>query len=237
MSEKIPADGLIKSLKSLVTIEHVILLLSFAVATNIVLVRGLHQTIAQVSWETFSKNVSLLEFLFFLCLFGLYMTSGAGLLVILRGWLLQILEYLFNWPLSWIESRKNSKVRDYSVWVISLDVLKKANRDSDSYYGAVYERHQQILREEWRLSSDATACIVLMIYDFIINQHDSAITFIYQAFLTIIPKWIALVILGSIALLLILIVWEPYRGDDNVIYCPGFPEEDNSAVPKNRQID
>lgn len=237
MSDTATADGLIKSLKSLVTFEYVVLLLSFTSAANIALVNGLHQTIQGTSWEALQKSVSLMELLLFFCCFGFVMTGGAYLLGRLWHELSSpLISLCYKFPILGDNSR-SLKSPDYSIWIPSSDVQKKSNRDSDSYYGAIYKHHSEGLRNFRRLVSDATACLGLIVADLAIDRGNSITVFAYKALVSVMPGLIAVIILLYIAYLLVSIIWDPYKLEDDLIHCPGFPEEDNSILRKRREIE
>lgn len=152
MSDKVPYEGIIKSLKSLVTLDIVFLLFSFVCAANIFLNRGYQMPATSATISYIQAQVKPASGILFLCAFGMFMTGGMGLIK-LALWR-SVLPKL---------SPGEDAPKEHVHW--ATDVLATANIERNAYLLRVYEEHRDANNELAWLSRLAQSCLVLAVID------------------------------------------------------------------------
>ena len=145
------AKELVDTPKGLLNIEVGIVLLSFLVSANLILLRGLHIALRRTSWSGLQTGVPVGGAILFLCLFGFYLTAGASLMRM-------ALFAVFGDLVMKIHDRfRTTNVKRTHVanadFVSKLLIRKKADRDSDMYYLRMYEQLKDEVNEMWQLSA------------------------------------------------------------------------------------
>lgn len=162
MSDKVPYEGIIKSLKSLVTLDIVFLLFSFVCAANIFLNRGYQMPATSATISYIQAQVKPASGILFLCAFGMFMTGGMGLIK-LALWR-SVLPKL---------SPGEDDPKEHVHW--ATDVLATANIERNAYLLRVYEEHRDANNELAWLSRLAQSCLVLAVIDGILSWKYSII--------------------------------------------------------------
>ncbi len=210
-----------EELKALMTSQHLILLLSFLFAANIVLSLGYSVTVPFVSWVQL-KEIPIGASLLFFCAFGIYASWCSTLI---RSFLFLLFGDVIPKIHNWFTNMSSSRIgrNDSPRFVMPHEIRERADRDSDPYYRSLYQEYEEGLSADLQLSSYAIGCIVLCVADVLSDGSKSLIMFACSKF----EPRVALILGAVICFVLFSAALLPLTSDYSRIYCPGFPQTPN----------
>jgi hypothetical protein len=220
-------------LRNLTKAEPVLLILNLLLGANTALVRGLHVTVLHERWSTAVETVPVGAALAFLCVFGLFLTAGVGLL---RRALIEII-YLNAFDKArarWKGSSEPTRTQLLGTGCVPQKlILEKANRESNDHYSVMHQEHEEAMQEQWVVSLYALCTIVLLIFDWWRDGTNSIAVGVLGFLDGNVARWTGWA-LGAFAFCLLfrLFLVPIISVNSDWIYCPGFPDPIDDDVAK-----
>lgn len=196
-----------------------LLILAFLIALDIGLVVQYQNTLLGLTWEFIAQNISVGVALFFIFLFGLFMSLGMGIIKYFAD-MIALATFLPVWD----KLFPNQETRQIRGAVLPFQLREAAHLEQNKFYLDLlneYETQQKGKRaEEWALASSALTCIILEFIDYTILPqlgHSSLLNQLVAHG----PDWALLLIIFFNAILLFLWLYPIVRADRHSewVYC------------------